>query len=121
MLGQSAVPVFLFTVHGHVRHIGGNGHCGESPRGSPSCQRASRVPRARQNYAKMVGRSRVYVAWVGQGENRSRRGAGVSMPTIDTRQFTFSIYKLLCFFSSQEHPTLQSIEFWFCVLVSMFD
>jgi hypothetical protein len=77
MLGQSAVPTFLFTVHGHVRPIGGNGRRGKAPRGSPPCQRAPRVPRARQKYAKEVGRSRAYVARNGRGGNRSRQGAEV--------------------------------------------
>jgi hypothetical protein len=57
MLGQSVVPVFLFTVHGHVRPIGGNGRRGEAPRDSLPCQRTPRVPRARQKYAKRVRRS----------------------------------------------------------------
>jgi hypothetical protein len=46
MLGQSAVPTLLFTVHGHVRPIGGNECRGEGSRGFPPCQRAPRVPRA---------------------------------------------------------------------------
>jgi hypothetical protein len=33
MLGQSVVPVFIFTMHDHVRPIGGNGRRGEVPRG----------------------------------------------------------------------------------------
>jgi hypothetical protein len=64
MLGQSTVPMFMFTVHGHVRPIGGNGRCDEG------------VPRARQKYAKGVGRSRAYVAGVGWGGNHSRQGVG---------------------------------------------
>jgi hypothetical protein len=67
MLGKSVVLVFLFTVHSHVCPIGGRGCRGEGPCGSPSCQRAPRVPRARQKYAKRVGRSRAYVAVVGRG------------------------------------------------------
>jgi hypothetical protein len=40
MLGQSAVPTLLFTVHGHVRPIGGNEcHCWD-PRGSLPWRRA---------------------------------------------------------------------------------
>jgi hypothetical protein len=38
------------------------------PGGSLSCQRAARVPRARQKYAEGVGRSRAYVV----GVRRSR-------------------------------------------------
>jgi hypothetical protein len=49
------VRTFLFTVHGHVRPIGGNGRRGEGLRGSPPCQRAPHVPRARQKYAKGSG------------------------------------------------------------------
>jgi hypothetical protein len=77
MLDQSVVPVFLFTVHGHVRPIGGNECCGEGPRGSPPCQRTPCVPRVRQKYAKRVGRSRAYIVRVGRGGNCSRRGVGV--------------------------------------------
>jgi hypothetical protein len=43
-------------MHGHVRPIGGSGCRGEGPRGSLSCQRAPRVPRARQKYAEGVER-----------------------------------------------------------------
>jgi hypothetical protein len=77
ILDQSAVPMLLFTVHSHVRPIGGNGRYGEDSRGSPPCQRAPRAPRARQKYAKRVGRSRAYVAGVEQGRNCSRQGTGV--------------------------------------------
>jgi hypothetical protein len=69
--------VFLLTVQGHVRPISGSGCRGEGPRGSPSYQRAPRVPRARQKYAKRVGRSRSFVARVGRGGSRFRQGAGV--------------------------------------------
>jgi hypothetical protein len=65
-LGQSVVPVLLFTVHGHVCPIGGSGCRGWGPRGSPSCQRAPRVPRARRKHAKGVRLSRAYVAGVGR-------------------------------------------------------
>jgi hypothetical protein len=77
MLGQNAVPTLLFTMHGHVCPIGGNGCRGEGPCGFPPCQRAPRVPRARQKYAKGVGRSRAYVAGVGRGGNRYRQDVGV--------------------------------------------
>jgi hypothetical protein len=56
MLGQGVVPVLLLTVHDHVCPIGGSGCRGWGPRGSLSCQRAPRVPRARQKYAEEVGR-----------------------------------------------------------------
>jgi hypothetical protein len=56
MLGQGMVPVLLLTMHGHVRPIGGSECRGWGPRGSPSCQRAPRVPRARRKYAEGVGR-----------------------------------------------------------------
>jgi hypothetical protein len=56
--------MFLFTVHGHVCPIGGNGHCGEGPRGSPPCQGAPCVPRARQKHTKGVRRSCAHVARV---------------------------------------------------------
>jgi hypothetical protein len=72
MLGQSAVPTLLFIVHSHVHPIGESGCHGEGPRGSPPCQMAPRVPRARQKYAKRVERSRAYVGGVGRGGNRSR-------------------------------------------------
>jgi hypothetical protein len=56
MLGQGVVPVLLLIVHGHVRPIGGSRCRGWGPRGSPSCQRVPRVPRARRKYAEGVGR-----------------------------------------------------------------
>jgi hypothetical protein len=56
MLGQGVVSVLLFTVHSHVCPIGGSGCNGWGPRGSLSCQRAPRVPRARQKYAEGVER-----------------------------------------------------------------
>jgi hypothetical protein len=68
MLGQSAVPTFLFTVHGHVHTIGGNGRRGKGPRGSPPCQRAPRVPRARQKYAKEVGAPVLTLQGTGEAE-----------------------------------------------------
>jgi hypothetical protein len=77
MLDHSVVPMLLFTVHDHVCPIGGNGCRGRGPCGSSPCQRAPRVPRARQKYAKRVGRSRAYVVGVGRGGDCSRRGAGV--------------------------------------------
>jgi hypothetical protein len=77
MLDQSAIPMLLFTVHGHVCPIGGNGCCGRGPRGSPPCQRASRVPRVRQKYAKRVERSHAYIVGVRRGGHCSRRDAGV--------------------------------------------
>jgi hypothetical protein len=77
MLGQSVVPAFLLTVHGHVRPIGGSGCRGECPRGSLSGQRAPHVPRARQKYAKGIGHFRAFVAEVGRGGSRFRQGAGV--------------------------------------------
>jgi hypothetical protein len=39
MLDQSVVFMFLFTVHGHVRPIGGKGRCG----GGPVAPRRARV------------------------------------------------------------------------------
>jgi hypothetical protein len=80
MLDQSAVPTLLFTVHGHVRPIGGNERRGEGPRGSPPCQRAPRVPRARQKYAERVGRSRAYVAGVGRFDDVMGLGRGGRRP-----------------------------------------
>jgi hypothetical protein len=77
MLGQSVVPTLLFTVHGHVHPIGGNGCCGEGPHGSPPCQRGPHVPRARQKYAKGVGRSRAYVVMIERDGNHSRLGIGI--------------------------------------------
>jgi hypothetical protein len=56
MFGQGMVPVLLFTVRGHVCPIGGSWCRGLGPRGSPSCQRALRVLRARQKYAEGVKR-----------------------------------------------------------------
>jgi hypothetical protein len=55
MLGQSTVPTLLFTMHGHIRPINRNGRRDEGPRGFSHCQRAPRVPRARQKYAKGSG------------------------------------------------------------------
>jgi hypothetical protein len=77
MLGQSTVPTLLFTMHGHIRPINRNGRRDEGPRGFSHCQRAPRVPRARQKYAKGVGRSRAHVAGVERGGNCSRQGAGL--------------------------------------------
>jgi hypothetical protein len=77
MLGLSAVPTLLFTVHDHVRPISGNGCRGEGLRGSPPCQRAPCVPQARQKYAKGVEHSRAYIAGVGRGKNCSRQHTGV--------------------------------------------
>jgi hypothetical protein len=57
-----------FTVHGHVCPIGKNGCCGGGPHGSLPCQRAPRVPRARQKYAKRVRRSYAYTTGVGEAE-----------------------------------------------------
>jgi hypothetical protein len=51
------IPVLLLTVYGHIRPIGGSGCHGWGPRGSSSCQRAPRVPRARRKYVEGVGRS----------------------------------------------------------------
>jgi hypothetical protein len=70
-LGQSVVLVLLFTVHGHVRPIGGSGCRGEGSRGSLPCQRAPSVPRARLKYADGVTRSYAYVAGIGRGRSRS--------------------------------------------------
>jgi hypothetical protein len=64
-LDQSMVPVLLFTVHGHFCPIGRSGCRGWGPRGSLSCQRAPRVPRAKRKYAEGVRRSCAYVAGVG--------------------------------------------------------
>jgi hypothetical protein len=47
MSGQSVVPVPLLTVHGHVHHVDGVSTMLGGPRGSPSCLRAPRAPRAR--------------------------------------------------------------------------
>jgi hypothetical protein len=80
MLGQSTVPTLLFTVHGHVRPIGGNGRRSEGPRDSPPCQRAPRVLRARQKYAKRVERSRAYVAGVGRFDDVMGLGRGGRRP-----------------------------------------
>jgi hypothetical protein len=77
MLGQSVVPMLLFTIHSHVRPIGGSGCHSEGPRGFPLCQRAPRVPRARQKYAKRVRRSSAFVVGIGRGRNchlMGRRG-----------------------------------------------
>jgi hypothetical protein len=76
MLGQSVVPAFLLTVHGLVRPIGESGCHGEGPRGSLSCQRAPRVPRARQKYTKGIWRAYAFVAEVGRGRSHSRRAQG---------------------------------------------
>jgi hypothetical protein len=77
MLDHKVAPMLPFTVRGRVCPISGNGHRGGGPRGSPPCQRAPCVPRARRKYTKGVGRSRAYVAGVGRGGDCSRRGAGV--------------------------------------------
>jgi hypothetical protein len=66
MLGQSVVLAFLLTVSGHVRPIGGSRCRGEGPHGSLSDQKAPRVPRAKQECAKRVGRSRAHVVEVGR-------------------------------------------------------
>jgi hypothetical protein len=77
MLDRDVALMLLFAVHGRVRPISGNGHRGGGPHGSLPCQRALRVPQARQKYAKRVRRSHVYVAGVGRGRDCSRRGIGV--------------------------------------------
>jgi hypothetical protein len=68
--------MFLFTVHGHVHPIRGNGHHGEGPQGSSPCQRAPRVPRVRQKHAKGVGRSRAHVTGVGSFDDVMVLGQG---------------------------------------------
>jgi hypothetical protein len=65
MLDRDAAPMLPFTVHGRVHPISGNRRRGGGPHGSPPCQRALRVPRARQKYAKKVRCSRAYVAGFG--------------------------------------------------------
>jgi hypothetical protein len=65
MLSQRVVLVFLFTVHGRVRPIGGNECRGWDPRESPPTQRAPRIPWARQKYVERVGCSRAYVVGIG--------------------------------------------------------
>jgi hypothetical protein len=52
MLGLGVVPVLLLTMHGHVSPIGRSGCHGWGPRGSPSCERAPHVPRARRKYTE---------------------------------------------------------------------
>jgi hypothetical protein len=47
MFGQCVVPVLLLTVHGHVYPIDGSECHSQGPRGSPSCLRVPRAPRAR--------------------------------------------------------------------------
>jgi hypothetical protein len=76
MSGQSAVPMLLLNVHGLVCPISGSGCRSEGPRGFSPCQRAPRVPRARQKYAKGVSRSRAYVAMVGHFDDVMRLGRG---------------------------------------------
>jgi hypothetical protein len=64
MLDHNVAPVLPFIARGRVCPISGNGHRGGGPCGSPPCQRAPRIPRVRQKYAKGVGCSRAYVAGV---------------------------------------------------------
>jgi hypothetical protein len=68
--------MFLFTVHSHVRPISGNGHRGEGPRGSPPCQRAPRVPQARQKYTKGVRCSHAHNVGVGRFDDVVELGRG---------------------------------------------
>jgi hypothetical protein len=51
MSSQGMVPVLLLTVHGHIHHIDGASTVVGGPRGSPSCLRVPRAPRARQKCA----------------------------------------------------------------------
>jgi hypothetical protein len=77
MLNRNAALMLPFTVRDRVCPISGNGHHGGGPRGSPHCQRALRVSRARRKHAKRVGCSCTYVARSGEREDCSRQGAGV--------------------------------------------
>jgi hypothetical protein len=51
------------------------------PLGSPSCQRASRVPQARRKKAERVRRSRAYVARVGHFDDIMRARAWQKPPS----------------------------------------
>jgi hypothetical protein len=54
MSRQGVVPVPLLTVHGHVHHVDGASTVVGGPRGSPSCLRVPRAPRARRKRAAGV-------------------------------------------------------------------
>jgi len=56
MSDHNVAPMLPFTMHGSVCPIIGNGCRVGGPRGSRPRQRALRVPRPRQKYAKGVGR-----------------------------------------------------------------
>jgi hypothetical protein len=51
MSSQGIVPMPLLTVHGHVHHVDGASTMVGPPRGSLSCLRVPRAPRARQKHA----------------------------------------------------------------------
>jgi hypothetical protein len=51
MSSQGVVPVPLLIVHGHIHHIDGGEYRGWGPRGSSSCLRIPRTPRARWKHA----------------------------------------------------------------------
>jgi hypothetical protein len=73
--------MFLLTVHGRVHPINGSRCRGEGLRGSMSCQRAPRVPWARQKYAKGSGAPVLMLSGSGEVEivpDRAR-GSGTLM------------------------------------------
>jgi hypothetical protein len=79
MLGQGVVSVLLFTVHGHVRLIGGSRCHGWGGRGFPSCQRAPCVPWARRKYIEGVRRFDDVVG-LGRGGNCRLRHLSCPIP-----------------------------------------
>jgi hypothetical protein len=62
MSSQGMVHALLLTVHSHVHHVDRSEFRSWGPRGSPSCLRVPRAPRARRKHAAR-GQALLMMSW----------------------------------------------------------